>query len=67
MDRNQEAVGEAYVTDHELIIAAPGAGLGWTIPAEHNCDAMGCGQWHVLYRGPIPAELTSLKGGQRGG
>lgn len=22
-------------------------------PSYHNCDAMGCGQWHVVYRTPV--------------
>jgi hypothetical protein len=27
-------------------------------PAFHNCDAMGCGRCHVLYRAPLASVAT---------
>lgn len=25
----------------------------------HNCDAMGCGRWHVAARGPVPSVMDA--------
>jgi hypothetical protein len=45
------AIGEAFDQGDSIIVAMPGVGMGWpTLPDDHNCDAMGCGAWHVLYR-----------------
>ena len=42
-----KAIGTAYDTGSEIIVAVP---HGHDLTTDHNCDAMGCGQWHVLYR-----------------
>lgn len=44
---SEKSIGEAFDTGHSIIVATP---YGYTLSAEHNCDAMGCGAWHVLYR-----------------
>ena len=43
----QESIGEAFDTGKQIIIAVP---TGYDLDESHNCDEMGCGRWHVLYR-----------------
>ena len=49
-----ERPARAYVDGDWLIIAGvpldPDDVEGWTEEDGHNCDQMGCGQDHVLYR-----------------
>ena len=53
-DRGQKAIGEAYETENEIVILGIPKELGDDVPEDdprqHNCDAMGCGCAHVLYR-----------------
>lgn len=46
-DQGQDPIGEAFDTGHEIIVAVDN---GHSLDESHNCDAMGCGQWHVIYR-----------------
>lgn len=50
-DREQVSIGEAFDTGSHIIVAVS---VGYDLDESHNCDAMGCGQWHVLYRFPKP-------------
>jgi hypothetical protein len=62
---------EVVLSGDELVV------IGTPDPDEdeeigHNCDAMGCGQAHVVIRAKIThidaalAALTAMKGGDRG-
>lgn len=50
----QEKIGDAYDTGDEIVIIGTPPDLDENIPdddpRQHNCDAMGCGYFHVLYR-----------------
>lgn len=53
---------DVWITDTEvLILGTPASECSETIGEEehalHNCDAMGCGCAHVLYRAPVTASL----------
>lgn len=51
---NEKLVGIAYESDGEIVICGTPPdepeGLDLDVPALHNCDEMGCGHAHVLYR-----------------
>lgn len=40
-----------YQTARHIVITGDPAA-----DSEHNCDAMGCGMEHVLYRFPLPVQ-----------
>lgn len=50
-------VGEAWIRGRELIIGTP---VGYDLTDEHNCDANGCGSWHVLATFPLNDELKKM-------
>ncbi len=58
-DQGQTPIGKAYDAGNEIVILGdpPAEDPSWPDgdPRRHNCDAMGCGQAHVLYRSPKPA------------
>ncbi len=53
-DTGENAIGEAYDTGHEIVIIGTPPEFDDSVPDDdphrHNCDAMGCGCAHVLYR-----------------
>jgi hypothetical protein len=48
-------LGEAWLRGNEIVIGTP---VGYELSQEHNCDEMGCGQWHVLARFPVPTNFV---------
>lgn len=54
MKRDGVFIGEAWLRGGEIIIGVP---VNYNLSKSHNCDAMGCGLWHVIARFPISAEL----------
>lgn len=53
-DQGQKPIGEAFDTGNEIIVAVDN---GYNLDESHNCDAMGCGMWHVLYRFVKPSDV----------
>ena len=53
-DTGENAIGEAYDTGHEIVIIGTPPEFDDSVPDDdprrHNCDDMGCGCAHVLYR-----------------
>lgn len=53
-DTGQEPIGTAYDAGADIVILGipHDEDVSWSDddPRRHNCDAMGCGQAHVLYR-----------------
>ena len=53
-DTGQPPIGEAYDTGDEIVILGTPPEFPDSVPDDdprrHNCDAMGCGCAHVLYR-----------------
>jgi len=53
-DNGQPPIGEAYDTGDEIVIIGTPPEFPDSVleddPRRHNCDAMGCGCAHVLYR-----------------
>ena len=43
-----------------VVVGQPWDGEDENDPAAHNCDAMGCGQWHVLHRAPLKSDIVAL-------
>ena len=60
-DIGQLPIGYAYDAGDEIVVLGIPVDLGDDVPDDdprwHNCDAMGCGQAHVLYRFRKPASL----------
>jgi len=48
----EHPIGVAYETETHIVVCGIPPDLPETHPQYHNCDAMGCGQEHVLYRFP---------------
>ena len=66
-DTGQPPIGEAYDTGDEIVILGTPPEFPDSVPDDdprrHNCDAMGCGCAHVLYRFHKPnTVLTGLSG-----
>jgi len=63
IDKGQDPIGQAFETDDEIVIIGNPPDLGNDVPdddpRQHNCDAMGCGMCHVLYRFPKPRQRDS--------
>jgi len=55
-------IGPAYDTGSEIIIS-PTLAVFATLK-DHNCDAMGCGQMHVMYRFKKPAAVLAAGKGK---
>ena len=60
-------IGEAYDTGDQIVILGTPPDFPDSVPEDdprrHNCDAMGCGCAHVLYRFHKPnAHLTGPNG-----
>jgi len=53
-DTGQQPIGEAYDTGDEIVIIGKPPEFDSSVPEDdprrHNCDEMGCGCCHVLYR-----------------
>lgn len=53
-DTGQKPIGEAYDTGDEIVVLGIPPDFDDSVPEDdprrHNCDAMGCGCAHVLYR-----------------
>jgi hypothetical protein len=53
-DTGQKPIGEAYDTGDEIVILGTPPDFDDSVPEDdvrrHNCDSMGCGIAHVLYR-----------------
>ena len=68
-DKGKHAIGEAYDTGHEIVIIGTPPEFDDSVPDDdprrHNCDAMGCGCAHVLYRfrKPNPSHHAPPLGG----
>lgn len=60
-DNGQPPIGEAYDTGDEIVIIGTPPEFPDSVPEDdprrHNCDAMGCGCAHVLYRFRKPNPL----------
>lgn len=58
-DQRQPPIGRAYDAGDEIVVLGdpPEPDPAWSDddPRHHNCDAMGCGQAHVIYRFQKPA------------
>lgn len=54
LDTGQSAIGTAYDAGDEIVILGTPPEYDESVPdddpRQHNCDDMGCGQAHVLYR-----------------
>ena len=48
-------IGEAWLTENGTVVIATHIGLNLT--EAHNCDEMGCSQWHVVARFRADARL----------
>lgn len=52
---SKQPIGTAYSTEREIVIVGvPPSDERLPEEEQHNCDAMGCGMEHVLYRFPKP-------------
>lgn len=58
MIKEPEIIGLAYDVGDEIVVCGTPIEFNEDLPEDdpryHNCDAMGCGQEHVLYRFPKP-------------
>jgi hypothetical protein len=69
-DTGKLLVGNAYDAGNEIVICGDPTEEhdDWPEddPRRHNCDRMGCGQSHVLYRFPKPQlSNTEVSGGEK--
>ena len=53
MKTSKHPIGEAYDNGHQIVIVTD---VGYYLNENHNCDAMGCGASHVLFRFTKPNE-----------
>ena len=70
-DTGKPPIGDAYDTGDEIVIIGTPPEFMDSVPDDdprrHNCDAMGCGCAHVLYRFHKPnTVLTGLSGRTQG-
>jgi hypothetical protein len=70
-DTGRPPIGEAYDTGDEIVICGTPPEFSDSVPEDdprrHNCDAMGCGCAHVLYRFRKPNAGREARTARAGG